>query len=210
MALRFGEFVVDWGARQLRRGSEVVPLTPKEFELLRLLIDERPRVVAKRELMDRLWPDAIVEEANIRNLAAEVRGALHDDDRAPRYIRTVHRVGYAFIADAIEDANLDQQTRAALIGNDRVFVLMSGRTVIGKGSGCALPLLGHGVSRQHAAITITADGAAIEDLASKNGTFVNGHRIASLTELHDGDLIHLGATELRFSAIDAPTSSIAT
>jgi len=172
MAFRFGEFVLDADARQLRRGGKPIPLTPKLFALLMLLIDSRPRVLSKGDLMQRLWPDVIVEEANVRNLAAELRRALRDDDRNPRFIRTVHRVGYAFIADVVEDSPATQQTVAVLTGGDRTFFVPMGKTVLGRAADCAVYLDAHFVSRHHAAITIDAEDATIEDLGSKNGTWI--------------------------------------
>src|SRR4051794_6777170 len=100
MAIRFDEFVLDAGTRQLTLRGDAIPLSPKALQLLQVLIDESPRVVSKEEIIERLWPDVTVEEANVRNLIAEVRPALSDDDRAPKYIRTAHRFGYAFTRTA--------------------------------------------------------------------------------------------------------------
>src|SRR6266446_1295013 len=91
--MRFGELVFDSSARQVTRSAEPVHLAPKAFELIQLLIEERPRAIRKTELMDRLWPDVVVEEANLKNLVAEIRAAL-----GAQTIRTVQRYGYAFAA----------------------------------------------------------------------------------------------------------------
>src|SRR5258708_7854050 len=97
--MRFGEFAFDGAARQLTRNGEPVRLAPKAFEVLQLLIAEHPRAVRKRELMDRLWPDVIVEEANLKNLVGEIRAAIGAET-----IRTVQRYGYAFVAAGSEEA----------------------------------------------------------------------------------------------------------
>jgi DNA-binding winged helix-turn-helix (wHTH) protein len=102
MRLLFGLCVLDTETRELRRGGDRVHLTPKAFELLQHLLDRRPRVLSKAELSQRLWPDTHVQEANLPNLVAEVRGAVGDEARSPRFIRTVHGFGYAFCGEAIE------------------------------------------------------------------------------------------------------------
>jgi DNA-binding winged helix-turn-helix (wHTH) protein len=85
--LGFGDLVLDISTRQLLRGSEELRLSPKAFELLRLLIDERPRAMAKNELIERLWPDTYVAEANLPSLVAEIREVTGDDAEEPRFIR---------------------------------------------------------------------------------------------------------------------------
>ena len=65
-----------------------------------MLALERPKVLAKTVLQQRLWPDTFVAEANLSNLIAEIRDALGDSPREPAYIRTVHKVGYAFSGEA--------------------------------------------------------------------------------------------------------------
>src|SRR5918994_3504107 len=96
---RFGPFVVDLESRQLLRDADAIHLTPKAYQLLTLLIDECPRAVSKDELQQKLWPSTFVDEANLSVLVAELRSALKDEARNPRYIRTVHGFGYAFAAD---------------------------------------------------------------------------------------------------------------
>src|SRR5262249_5266873 len=73
MGIQFGEHTFDGVGRQVRRGAEETPLRPKGFELLRLLIDARPRALSKDELIDRLWPDAFVSEASLAGLVTEIR-----------------------------------------------------------------------------------------------------------------------------------------
>jgi DNA-binding winged helix-turn-helix (wHTH) protein len=99
--IRFGGFVVDLATRELRDRSETIHLTPKAFELLVVLIEQRPRAVAKAALQERLWPATFVSEANLPILVAEVRSALRDNSRQPTFIRTVHGFGYSFCAEVI-------------------------------------------------------------------------------------------------------------
>jgi Tol biopolymer transport system component/DNA-binding winged helix-turn-helix (wHTH) protein len=102
MRVEFGEFTLDRGARQLLRRGKPLHLEPKAFDLLGLLLERRPEAVAKPEIRDRLWPDTFVSESNLTGLVAQVREALGDDPRTPRYIRTVHGFGYAFAREADE------------------------------------------------------------------------------------------------------------
>ena len=90
MRIRFGPFVLDVNTRQLTRESGPVHLTRKAFELLVALAVERPNVLSKQVLQQRLWPETFVAEANLSNLIAEIREALGDQARPPRYVRTAH------------------------------------------------------------------------------------------------------------------------
>jgi TolB-like protein len=96
MALLFGDCTFDSDARTLHRGGESVRLSGKAFQLLELLLAARPNPLAKEELFERLWPDTFVSEANLASLVKEIRAAIGDDARSPRYVRTAHRFGYAF------------------------------------------------------------------------------------------------------------------
>jgi DNA-binding winged helix-turn-helix (wHTH) protein len=99
--IRFGPFILDLDTRQLTRGSREIHLEPKAFDLhAAALMRDRPKVLSKAALQERLWPATFVAEANLSNLVAEVREALGDPARTPRYIRTAHGVGYAFCGDA--------------------------------------------------------------------------------------------------------------
>jgi len=104
--VHFGPFTLDPATRQLTREGHPRHLSPKAFALLEALVRARPRVLTKADLHALLWPAAFVADANLSNLVAEVRRALDDDAAAPRYLRTAHRVGYAFIGgvDAGADA----------------------------------------------------------------------------------------------------------
>ena len=93
---RFGDFVLDLEAHELARAGTPVSLSPKAFQLLGLLVQSHDKALSKTELQDRLWPDTFVVEKNLTNLVSEIREALGDDPTRPRFIRTVHRFGYAF------------------------------------------------------------------------------------------------------------------
>src|SRR3954470_8714297 len=95
----FGPFTLDLDTRQLTQAGREIHLEPKAFELLAILVLDRPKVLSKTDLLQRLWRDTVVEEANLSNLVAVIRAALGDHARAPMYVRTVHGFGYAFCGD---------------------------------------------------------------------------------------------------------------
>ena len=103
--IRFGEWTFDSGTRELRRREEAVRVSPKGFDLLGHLLERRPEACRKQELQETLWPDSFVSEATLASLVAEVRTALEDDARNPRYVRTVHGFGYAFCGEAEEETD---------------------------------------------------------------------------------------------------------
>ena len=96
MHLTFGGYCLNVSTRQLLRGKSEVRLSPKAFDLLHMLVENRMRAVSKTELHDRLWPGTFVTDANLTVLVAELRNALHDRPDAPRFVRTVRGFGYAF------------------------------------------------------------------------------------------------------------------
>src|SRR6266699_2453605 len=100
---RFGEFTVDTGQKVLLREDKPLPLPPKLFDTLLILVENSGRIVQKEELMTRLWPNTFVEEANLTSNVQQLRKSLGDDARRPRYIETVARRGYRFIASVATD-----------------------------------------------------------------------------------------------------------
>jgi len=95
---RFGPFVVDAGSYQLRRGSDIIPLSPKIIDLLLYLVARQSTLVGKDELFTALWPDVAVTDNALTQAVSELRQALGDDSASPTYIQTVARRGYRFIA----------------------------------------------------------------------------------------------------------------
>ena len=203
MRVAFADFTLDSETRQLLRHADQVALSPKAFDVLKMLAERRPNVVSKAELHDRIWPRTFVVDANLNVLVAEIRGALDDDPRAPRFIRTVHRVGYAFCGAAIDLSSsppVDAATpsRCWLAWNTQTFPLVEGDNLVGRDPRSRVWLDVSGVSRRHARIRVTSDRAMLEDLGSRNGTFVRDSRVASATPLEDGDVIRVGPTAMTF------------
>lgn len=198
MALRFADFVFDPEGRQLRRGDEEIRLSPRTFRLLEVLIEERPRAVPKRELMNRIWPDVVVEESNLKTTVSELRAALDDAVKTPKLIRTVQRYGYAFIGEVAADMLPSKTYR--LHGEDMRFSLSRQEAIIGRHPGCDVWIDSIDISRQHARISVRSDGIVIEDLGSKNGTWVGSERIDGPRVLVDGDRIRVADVTLIFRA----------
>jgi DNA-binding winged helix-turn-helix (wHTH) protein len=198
---RFGPFVLDSKTRQLTRNGQEIHLAPKAFDLLLALVQERPRVLSKGALQERLWPATFVAEANLSNLVAEIREALGDRARAPLYIRTVHGFGYAFCGEAAATGATEPQASPPLCwiqwGNRR-FPLSAGDHVIGRDPDVSVKVDASTVSRRHAQLSVTAEAATLEDLGSKNGTFRGAERVRSAIQLVDGDAVRIGSQLLTF------------
>src|SRR4029450_12393514 len=99
MSLRFCGCTLDVEARRLFRGSDELHLSPKAFETLRTLVENRPRAMSKAELLSRVWPDVIVSEVSLARVVNEIRERL-GDDRTGRVVRTVHFHAYALSAES--------------------------------------------------------------------------------------------------------------
>ena len=205
MRVRFADFTLDSATRQLlHRGRGEIRLSPKAFDLLAALIEQRPRVLDKADLHRRIWPDTYVVDANLNVLIAEIRRALEDSRRHAKFIRTVHAIGYAFCGEATElaDRLAPRKTtpiRFWLVWNERVIVLEDGDNTVGRDPQCTVWLDASGVSRRHARIR-TARGDAtvlLQDLGSKNGTLVQDSPIKGQVRLTDGAVIQIGSVQLQ-------------
>ena len=213
MKLQFAEFLIDSDSRLLTRDQQAVHLSRKAFDALLLLLERRPNAVSKEELHERLWPGTFVVDANLSVTMAEVRRGLGDDPQEPRFIRTVHRVGYAFSADAREAAAsraASSPPRVWLLWNERVLRLNEGENLVGREPSCPVWLDASGVSRRHARVRVESDTATVEDLGSKNGTWLNDERITESMALRDGDRLQLGPVSLEFrtSAASSATKTV--
>jgi DNA-binding winged helix-turn-helix (wHTH) protein len=200
MKLRLGEMTLDLDARQLMRGADEIHLSPKAFELLKILVENRPRALAKNELHERLWPATFVSEVNLAALVAEIRDALGDDARKPVFVRTAHRFGYAFSGSAVEAPRIEpaRATFCWLVKDGRRLPLRQGENILGREPDDGIDLESPTVSRQHARIVVSAAGATIEDLGSKNGTLLRGQRVTTAVALANGDEIRAGSVVMRF------------
>lgn len=202
MKIRFGSFNLDLDRRQLTRDGSEIHLAPKAFQLLETLAVNRPKVLSKSALQERLWPHSFVVEGNLSHLVAEIREALDDRGPEPAWIRTAHGFGYAFCGKAsIEPSHRESRSERPscwLEWGDRHFQLTLGEHIIGRDPDVEVSLDSATVARRHARLVVTTEGAVLEDLGTKNGTLRGDERVIGPIQLADGDALHIGSLLIRF------------
>ncbi len=208
MRIHFGEFALDRETRQLLRGEKELHLVPKAFDFLDFLLSQKPRVVSRERIRGRLWPGTFVSESTLATIVNEVRAALGDDPKHPRFIRTLRGHGYAFIGETVIGAS--EAPRSArrsvslrLVMDDREVALHEGENLLGREEEAVLWIDAPTVSRRHARIVVTEGSAVLEDLGSKNGTRLRGVKLTAPVALADGDEIWLGQVPLTFRVLAA-------
>jgi DNA-binding winged helix-turn-helix (wHTH) protein len=199
---RFDQFVVDGDTRRLLRDREEIHLSPKALHLLQILIENRHRAVSKADLQKELWPSTFVVDTNLASLIREVRQALDDTAETPRFVRTVHRFGYWFIGE-IRDEDVsgrpaEPKIRCWLVWASRQIPIDGGEYILGRAPDASVWVDAPGVSRHHARLVLSGQEATVEDLGSKNGTFVGNELVTSPRRLNDGDTIRLGPVVITF------------
>ena len=168
----------------------------------------------KGELQQRLWPSTFVEETNLATLVAEIRRALSDSAADPRFVRTVYGFGYRFVGEArvvTADGRADSsRTTLWLMIEGRQIPLLNGGNVIGRAADAGIRVDAPGMSRHHARIRVENGRATLEDLASKNGTHLNGRRLSTPEPLYDGHQIRVGGITLTFRTVSpgSPTETL--
>ena len=219
--LTFGDLIFDGAGRRASRGGREIRLTRKAFDLLALLVERRPDAISKDDIHARLWPDTFVAEITLHSLVSEIRRAIGDDASQPQFIRTVHGFGYAFMGDA-EDMPRPgpggrRRVRGWLIWDTERLQVFDGENLFGRGDADVVELPSTTVSRRHARIVFEQE-PWIEDLGSKNGTFVGDRQVTTRVRLSDGDRVRFGSFLLTFrvakpadetttqSALDVPAS----
>lgn len=201
MRKRFGSHLFDSETRELWRGRTVLALSPKALVLLELLLERAPRAVSKEEIQSSLWPRTFVSEANLTNLVSEVRAAIGETARRSRCIRTVHRFGYAFsgkVAEEPSDYGTAEPVLYRLLLGRRRYALEAGENILGRHPDAQVRIDQTSISRRHARISIRAGRAVLEDLDSRNGTFLGPRRLEKPAEIRDGDVIRLGPISVTF------------
>lgn len=212
MTHQFGAFTLDSDTRRLLKDRQEVHLTPKAFELLLLLVENRSHAMSKADLHQRLWPSTYVAETNLAGLIVELRRALADSPGRPRYIRTMHRFGYWFVGSVAQEertAVVRPRIKYWLVWETRQIPLAEGDNIVGRGEDADVWINAAGVSRHHARVTLAAGGVTVEDLGSKNGTYVRGRRVSSPSTIADGDQIRVGSVVITLR-IPPPAASTET
>ena len=212
MRVRFGDCVLDSDTRQLSVRDRPVHLTPKAFLFLELLLQSRPRAVSKREIHEHLWPSTFVSDGALASLLVEVRSAIGDNARKPRFVRTVYRFGYAFSGPA-EEPRIgvskvpDLKPIYRLLWGNREVELHAGENLLGRDENAVVWIDDALVSRRHARIVIDRSGALLEDLGSKNGTYLRGEKIDGSRKLADGDEVTIGPASMIFRVFKQTAST---
>jgi DNA-binding winged helix-turn-helix (wHTH) protein len=210
MTVQFAGFVFDEERRQLLHGGEVLHLEPKAFDLLALLLTRRPNAISKAEIREAIWPGAHVSESSLPGLVGDLRAALGDDPKDSRFIRTVPRYGYAFCGDIVVGAPAPAHAaRWTAVWAAREIPLPDGEHLIGRGEDCHIRSDSASVSRHHALVRVTSERLLVEDLGSRNGTWVHGRRLAGPAELTAGDAVRVGPEVIRFVPARSDDSTVA-
>lgn len=219
MRTAFGEFILDSDQRRLLAGAREVRVSPKAFDLLQLLLQNRPKAMTKDELFSHLWPDTFVTENNLATLIADLRSALHDSAQSPQFIRTVYGYGYAFAGEAIAQPPGPVAAPPVAPSVDVIWKvlyehkeipLQPGDNIFGRSGPGVIVIESPTISRHHASIRITRETALVEDLGSKNGTYIGNTQVTTPVGLRDGDELRLGSVVLivRFRSRGPSTETI--
>jgi TolB-like protein/Tfp pilus assembly protein PilF len=185
MIYRFGHFELDMAKVELRADGEVRPVEPQVFALLALLVGNRERLVAKDEIIEKVWEGRPVSEAAVASRVKSARKALGDDGISQRFIRTIHRQGFRFVADAnvARAANADQRCETAT-------VQPAGE--INRPSIAVLPFRTIGVAGAYAAIADALPHELIAELARLRWLFVTARGSSFRLRGSDADMAEIG------------------
>lgn len=226
-AFRFAGFELDLAAYALRTHGEAVRLEKIPMEILILLVQRAGMLVERSEIAARVWGRGVhvEQEAAINTAVRKIRQVLGDDAAAPRFVETVVGKGYRFVA-AVERLRAAGEADASPISDHsrhaverlaypryvikvgrKELMLPFGETVIGRDPSAGVYVDHPSVSRRHARLSIEAGRAWLQDLGSRNGTFVDGRRLDGPAEIRDDAIIGLGPITLVLSVLRAPAST---
>ena len=233
-AFCLGDWRVEPAANALTRAGEEIHLEPKAMAVLVCLVEHAGRVVTRRTLVDRVWATDFIADSTLTHTVADIRRALGDDSRSPRFIETIPKNGYRLIAHPSEIvARVDPSSMArrplVVVAGDGVHLaeqasympcehvlhlgnrevsLVRETVIFGRDGGVDIQILNPEASRRHARLDIEPDGVFLEDLGSKNGTQVNFREFAGRYELATGDVIEVGTITMTYRCLsDALTQT---
>jgi len=213
---RFGPFAADLRTGEVRRAGKRIDLQELPFRILAALLERPGELVTREELRAIAWTPAVFVdfEHGLNKAVNKIRRALGDRAGDPRYVETLPGRGYRFIAavEVSESPLVPHAPRRAcrILWDSRTIPLAPGANVIGRDPEAAVCVDSVTVSRRHALILVSAEGASLEDLASKNGTFLRGQRVDAPTPLADGDEVVVGSARLIFRTAVAQSTKTAT
>ena len=197
-----GGWLVVPSLNRLSRGEETVRLELKLMEVLVYLAERTGELVSKRELIDAVWKVEVISDGTLTRAIALLRKALGDEARNPRFIETIPKRGYRFIAPVeFVDSTHSTDLRFKVEVPDGEIPLAEGENLIGRDPEATVRIDIGGVSRRHAKIVVEGGSAILEDLGSKNGTYLRGRRVQKPTRLAHGDEIRIGHKVARLTFV---------
>jgi DNA-binding winged helix-turn-helix (wHTH) protein len=205
----FSEFELDVDEYALRRAGERIKLERIPMELLILLIRNAGALVDRKTIQASLWGAGVFVEhdAAINTAVRKVRQTLRDDAEKPRFVETVVGKGYRFIASLSPGQQPGFLASYSVARGARQFVLEGGENLLGRDPGARVHIDHPSVSRRHARILIRSNQVILEDLESRNGTFLEGQPVEAPTEVRDGAIIGLGPITLTFLVASGAAST---
>jgi DNA-binding winged helix-turn-helix (wHTH) protein len=194
-----GDWLVEPSLNRLSKGGESVQIELKLMEVLVHLAERPGELVSKRDLIDAVWQVEVISDGTLTRAVALLRKALGDNARNPRFIETIPKRGYRFIAPVKPiDLTPSGGLRFKLEAPEGEVSLVDGENVIGRDPEARIRIDIGGVSRRHARIVVDDTDVTLEDLGSKNGTYLRGRRVQKPTRLAHGDEIRIGHKVARF------------
>ena len=209
---RLRKWRVEPALNRLSLDDSTIQLELTLMDVLVCLAERAGEVLTRQEIVDRVWATEFISDNTLTHAVSELRDALGDEARNPSFIETIHRRGYRLIAEVIRVEEGSSPIRAGppplmLQTSEGDYPLVQGLNVIGRSVDSDICINCRKVSRHHAKIIVEGATATIEDLDSKNGTFVNGSRLDSPARLISGDEIWIGhgVASMWFSIGGEPT-----
>lgn len=225
-----GEWLVIPDLDRMTRNAEVHHVEPKIMDVLVLLASRPGHVFSRADIIDAVWAKKFIGESALSRAVALLREALDDDAHAPSFIETIPKRGYRLLGavESVDEATANAAVQAgahhaasgagtrggaarpeglcSLTWGQVRLALADGEHLIGRDPQAVLRIPSNRVSRRHARIAVSGAHAVIEDMESRNGTFVRGRRVTAPTELADGDEIFVGSEVIAF-AVTFPEGS---
>jgi DNA-binding winged helix-turn-helix (wHTH) protein len=220
---RLGEWLIIPDLGRVTRGADVHHVEPKIMDVLVLLASRPGHVFSRADIIDAVWAKKFIGESALSRAVALLREALNDDAHAPQYLETIPKRGYRLLTpvEPVDEATANAAAQAAahhtpsrastdghgarheglcsLIWGQVRLALADGEHVIGRDPQAVLRIPSNRVSRQHARIAVSGAHAVLEDMGSRNGTFVRGQRVTAPLELTSGDEIFVGSEVITFT-----------
>jgi TolB-like protein len=184
---RFGEFELDLARAELRAGEAPLPLEPQVFALLTHLVENRDRLVSRDELLEKVWDGRVVSDAAIASRIKSARRALGDDGTAQRFIRTIHRQGFRFVAPVKA-----VQAEGSLAPGAAAATPQAAQAEATKPSIAVLPFRLLGDAGPYAAVAEALPDELIVDLARLRWLFVTARGSSFRLRAADADMGEIG------------------